>query len=270
MMQTMDCGEARISLGVYVLGAIDPAERSMVDAHLATCRDCRDELAGLAGLPALLARVDAAEAIALAAADGPPGAEEADQAAASGRAGSGRAGAGRAGSGSESPQPSRELLATVIDLTAARRRRRRWRDASLSLAAALVIAAGVFGGIRLGAGPSSAGGALADPHYNVGPVNGPWQSIAGSLHGMTATVAYRSTGWGTQLAVKVNGIPMATSCELWIIGKDGSKTLAGGWVTDQNEGSVWYPVSAGMSAIAMRGFQVTVGASHPQTITVNV
>ena len=67
----MDCPEARISLGVYVLGAIDPAERALVDAHLATCRDCRDELAGLAGLPALLARVSTEEAIALAATDDP-------------------------------------------------------------------------------------------------------------------------------------------------------------------------------------------------------
>ena len=62
----MDCPETRLSLGVYVLGAIDPAERALVDAHLATCRDCRDELAGLAGLPALLARVSAEEAFALA------------------------------------------------------------------------------------------------------------------------------------------------------------------------------------------------------------
>ena len=58
MTQTWDCTEARPSLGVYVLGAIDPAERGLVDAHLTTCRDCRDELAGLAGLPALLARVN--------------------------------------------------------------------------------------------------------------------------------------------------------------------------------------------------------------------
>ena len=57
MMQIWDCTEARPSLGVYVLGAIDPSERSLVDAHLLTCRDCRDELAGLA-LPALLARVN--------------------------------------------------------------------------------------------------------------------------------------------------------------------------------------------------------------------
>jgi len=69
--RAMDCPEARLSLGVYVLGAIDPAERALVDNHLATCRDCRDELAGLAGLPALLARVSTAEAIALAATDGP-------------------------------------------------------------------------------------------------------------------------------------------------------------------------------------------------------
>ena len=58
MTQIWDCTDARLSLGVYVLGAIDPAERALVDAHLVTCRDCRDELAGLAGLPALLARVN--------------------------------------------------------------------------------------------------------------------------------------------------------------------------------------------------------------------
>ena len=67
MTQAIECPEARVSLGVYVLGAIDPADRALVDAHLTTCRDCRDELAGLAGLPALLSRVSAEEAFALAA-----------------------------------------------------------------------------------------------------------------------------------------------------------------------------------------------------------
>ena len=60
MTPIWDCTDARPSLGVYVLGAIDPAERALVDAHLVTCRDCRDELAGLAGLPAL-GGVDGAE-----------------------------------------------------------------------------------------------------------------------------------------------------------------------------------------------------------------
>ncbi|WP_187357010.1 anti-sigma factor family protein, partial [Actinomadura sp. CNU-125] len=55
---TDHCGDVRAALGVYVVGAIDPAERALVDAHLAGCPACRDELAGLAGLPALLGRVE--------------------------------------------------------------------------------------------------------------------------------------------------------------------------------------------------------------------
>ena len=51
------CREIRQALGVYVLGAIDPAERAQVDEHLATCPDCREELASLAGLPAMLRKV---------------------------------------------------------------------------------------------------------------------------------------------------------------------------------------------------------------------
>ena len=147
----MDCPEARVSLGVYVLGAIDPAERALVDAHLATCRDCRDELAGLAGLPALLARVSTEEAIALRrdrrAALRPPRARR--------------------------PEPPRELLATVLDLTAARRRRRRWREASLGVAAALIIAAGVFGGLRLGSSPAPPSDAAGTVGLYAGPPNGP-------------------------------------------------------------------------------------------------
>jgi anti-sigma factor RsiW len=52
-----DCAQARNRLGVYLLGAIGPAERAEVDAHLAACPSCREELAGLAGLPGLLRRV---------------------------------------------------------------------------------------------------------------------------------------------------------------------------------------------------------------------
>ncbi|TMR27560.1 anti-sigma factor family protein, partial [Actinomadura geliboluensis] len=53
-----DCTDVRTSLGVYVLGALDPGERSQVEGHLERCPACRDELAGLAGLPALLGRVE--------------------------------------------------------------------------------------------------------------------------------------------------------------------------------------------------------------------
>jgi anti-sigma factor RsiW len=45
-------------LGVYVLGALEPAERDRFERHLSGCAICRDELADLAVLPALLARLD--------------------------------------------------------------------------------------------------------------------------------------------------------------------------------------------------------------------
>jgi hypothetical protein len=84
---------------------------------------------------------------------------------------------------------------------------------------------------------------------------------------MSASVAYRPMGWGTQLAVKVSGIPVDTSCQLWVIGANGSRTLAGGWVTDEKEGTVWYPGSAAMPGSGVRGFQVTVGGAQTLRLT---
>ena len=52
-----ECARIRLDLGVYLLGVIAPADRAMVNGHLASCPRCRDELAGLAALPALLRKV---------------------------------------------------------------------------------------------------------------------------------------------------------------------------------------------------------------------
>jgi anti-sigma factor RsiW len=57
-----ECAGIRPQLGVYLTGAIAPADREAVVRHLAGCEDCRAELAGLAGLPALLRRPDVAAA----------------------------------------------------------------------------------------------------------------------------------------------------------------------------------------------------------------
>ncbi len=54
------CAQIRPELGVYVLGAIAPADRARVSYHLASCPGCREEVAGLAGVPGLLCRVPAA------------------------------------------------------------------------------------------------------------------------------------------------------------------------------------------------------------------
>jgi len=236
--RAMDCPEVRISLGVYVLGAIDPAERALVDGHLATCRHCRDELAGLAGLPALLARVSMEEAVALAVTDGPDVPLD------------------------EMPEPPRELLATVLDLTAARRRRRRWREAGLGLAAALVIAAGVFGGMQLSAGPTN----LASESFFPGHPLTAWETTQGRAGSTVATVSYRWMGWGTELDAKVSGIPVGTTCQLYVLDAAGHRVLASAWVTDNDEGTVSYPGSAAVPGPDVTGFQITV--EHGQTINV--
>jgi predicted anti-sigma-YlaC factor YlaD len=108
------CREIRQLLGVYVVGAIDPAERAIVDEHLGQCQLCRDELAGLAGLPAMLSRVPAGDV------------EWLDMAPA------------------ELPvlqEPSDELLASLLRKVSVKRRSRLWRSA-VAVAAAAVIAAG--------------------------------------------------------------------------------------------------------------------------------
>jgi hypothetical protein len=298
MIETMDCAEARLSLGVYVLGAIDPAERALVDAHLATCRDCRDELAGLAGLPALLARVSKEEAIALA--DDSDGDAEADAESASvanasvasaetpdeghadapampesARADAGaditaattdKATDGQAGA-QDAQEPPSELLGAVLDLTAARRRRRNWRNTGLSAAAAVIIAAAAFGGARLAASPgtSPAASAQAAQNFNYGsPVSG-WATTHGETAGMYAAVTYRGMSWGTQLAAKVVGVPVGTLCQLIIVGPGGTKTVAGAWTTDTAEGTVYYPGSAGVSPQKIQEFQITV-AGRPTIV----
>jgi predicted anti-sigma-YlaC factor YlaD len=250
MIQTMDCGEARISLGVYVLGSIDPAERVLVDAHLATCRDCRDELAGLAGLPALLARVSTAEAAALAE-ETPPDGEQGDEQ----HKEEGAAKAGHQPADAESPP--KELLGTVLDLTAARRRRRKWRTAGLSAAAAVIIAAAAFGGAEVAAGHGTSSPSVSSG-LDYGAAMSGWTTVHGSTDGMYGTIMYRQMGWGTQIAAKIVGVPVDTYCTLIAVGANGSHTAIGGWTTDTAEGAIWYPASSGIAAQQVREFQITV------------
>jgi Putative zinc-finger len=52
----MTCQQT-MTLGVYLLGALDPAERSAFESHLAYCDICRGELVRLAPLPGLLNQI---------------------------------------------------------------------------------------------------------------------------------------------------------------------------------------------------------------------
>jgi anti-sigma factor RsiW len=61
----MKCAQT-FEIGVYVLGALAPAERDAFERHLGECASCREEVAELAVLPGLLGRLDLATATAVA------------------------------------------------------------------------------------------------------------------------------------------------------------------------------------------------------------
>ncbi len=58
----------KVSLGAYVLGALDATERLEIEEHLRDCQQCRDELVRLAPLPGLLGQVSLDDVLA----DEPP------------------------------------------------------------------------------------------------------------------------------------------------------------------------------------------------------
>jgi anti-sigma factor RsiW len=229
MSGAASCREIRHSLGVYVLGAIDPAERAQVDEHLATCADCRDELASLAGLPALLRRVPTAEAERLAVADqGDPAAEET--------------------AGGD------EMLPSLLARTAQARRVRRWRE--LAAAAAVVVLA--LGAGAAGASVFASGTSGSPSHVSAGARH-TWHTVSGvdSTTGATLTVKYASVPWGTTMTARVSGIPAGTVCEFVVTDTHGHRFVLGGWRVNYRGGPVWYPASTSLPDAGLGTFQVT-------------
>ena len=96
-----------------------------------------------------------------------------------------------------------------------------------------------------------------------GQPNGAWRTVTTAAGGMSATVRTARWAGAPNSRSRSAASRSAPSCQLWVIGPGGSRTLAGGWVTDDQEGAVWYPGSAGLAASGVRGFQVTVGGPGP-------
>jgi anti-sigma factor RsiW len=214
------CQFIRQSLGVYVVGAIDPAERALVDSHLAGCPACREELASLAGLPALLGRVPAAEAERIA---DFPERFNADI------------------------EPGTELLSPLLDRIARQRRARTWRMAAAAAAAVVVVAGGTAGVLAAAHSPSRSVSSSATS----------WDTARATAAGMSLDVRYAKASWGTQLDARVSGIPDGTTCQFWVIGADGSRWPAGSWTVNQSDWDASYPESTAVPFGSVHGFQLT-------------
>jgi Putative zinc-finger len=101
--------ELQFELGAYVMGALTPEERDVVDVHLASCPSCTQEMDELTRLPVLLDLLSVEEVAAM---------------------------------GGETAKPSPDLVDRVVAAAVAERRGNRRRRWLVSVAAAVVLIAG--------------------------------------------------------------------------------------------------------------------------------
>lgn len=219
-MNDPSCRDVRELLGVYIVGAIEPADRGVVDSHLGYCHDCREELAGLAGLPALLRRVPLADAEALASI----GAQAND-----------------------SYESESELLNSLLRQVTAARRTRRLRGV-FAVAAALAVA--VSGGAVVSR-------TLVPQHSQV-PI-AVMESVHASKNGLGATVWYGRNSWGTTMSVQVTGVQPGTECQLWVLTKTGKLALIGSWSARPWGDRQPYLMDAPLAAVNVAGFVIKSG-----------
>lgn len=221
-----DCGGKRASLGVYVLGAIDPAERSRLEAHLEGCQACRDELAGMAGLPALLGRVTERQIEQLA---GPPP----------------------------------ELLDSLLDRAARKRRFRppwgHWSAAAVA-ACALLLVGGLIGAqlappeepVAVPPSPaiSTSSGAervrAADPGNDV-----------------KAEVVLYKKEWGTKVELHLAGAPYGESCRFYAVARNGQRDMLGSWHVAYRRGYGRYVASTMFGREQLFSFEVVTLDGRP-------
>lgn len=222
------CRDIRLALGVYVVGAIDPTERTIVDVHLSHCPACREELAGLAGLPALLGRVPVGDVERLAL----DNAELKDL-----------------------EEPPAQLLGSLLGKVAARRKARRWRVITAAAAAAVIaVGGGLAGGMAVSNSLGQAAGRAGQPEFV--------QGVNPRAH-IVADVSYAPAARGTTMQIRVTGIAPGTVCQFWVVRTDGKRWLADNWTVGYGQQSGYRPASSPVAASRVGGFLIT---SHGKTL----
>jgi anti-sigma factor RsiW len=206
MTSSIECAQMRISLGVYVLGAIEPAERALLDEHLSVCGRCRDELASMAGLPAMLSRVTEDQIAQL----GPP------------------------------PE---ELFESVLAEVNREKRKRHRRNVIVLIAAAAawVIATGTGMGLVSHHGtPAPRASATASQR----PPQAAPRVLSGQdpVTGVRAQISLESKRWGTAVEMRLSGVPGGSHCRMVVVDKGGRSDIAGAWAVPYaaREGSAEY------------------------------
>jgi hypothetical protein len=231
MIGPPDCRQPREALGVYVLGAIDPAERASVDEHLANCAECREELASLAGLPSLLRRIPNVEAERLL----------------------------LAGPDDYADVPPPEFLHTLLARASGIKRAQRWRR--LAAAAAVAVFA-LGGGVALTnlVNPGSGSG-----HHPV------WaRTVSVDNRGTKLTVKGEPEPWGTRMDIQAIGVSPGATCQFMVGDSSGHWWPAGSWRAEgYSEQSGWFTASAAVPWRDVSTYELRAGNQVLAKVHVN-
>ncbi|WP_033337519.1 anti-sigma factor family protein [Catenuloplanes japonicus] len=185
-------------IGAYVLETLEPAERSEVDAHLATCETCRTELADLEAMKEVLGEIPPEALI-----HGPPDADLV-------------------------------LQRTLRQIRQEKSSAARWQQGLITAAAAVALVAAIGGGVLVGRG---AGGTDAPPQAIPSATSAAAGAKVASTLDPATNVALTATvtpamGW-VRVNADVAGIPHGEDCRLIVVAKNGDRQIAGGWIVSE-------------------------------------
>lgn len=202
-----------MTLGVYLLGALEPTERTEFESHLSRCEICRSELVRLSPLPGLLNQISLADF----ADDLPPTSLESS-----------------AGSRVVTrdlpapvltpitePVPLPSSPAVIIDTPDTPPRARRYWQVAAAAAVVLVLTiGGILGWSAIrGAAPPAAGVT--------------WSATAPDSD-VQADARLIDHEWGTEIQSKVANLPPGRKCYLVVYDKYGNHEVTGWWDTDHD------------------------------------
>jgi hypothetical protein len=254
-----------VTLGAYLLGALDPQERFEFEAHLGRCDTCRAELVRLAPLPGMLNQISLDDF-----SDGLPPTTLEDAHPTAPVLGLPlstqvmrqetaslpdlhpdffRPDAGfpeeippELGGPVPAPRgplsrPGRPALAATggydtPETPIRASRRRRYRAAAAAAAVVLILAAGVIFGVRAmtPATPDAPAAQAAPPPEAAGIT---WTATTADGRA-TADARLIDHEWGTEIQMKIHGLPPGRECYMMVFTADGYHEIAGWWGTDHD------------------------------------
>lgn len=245
-----------VTLGAYLLGALDPQERYEFESHLGGCETCRTELIRLAPLPGMLNQIsleDFADGLPPTTLDEtapvpglplpndlPPGLMTLSQTLSQSLGQSvgqsqgqshGKEPAGNdvpsprgTGPGYDSPPPSPSVADDRPDPPGTPTRpphRKRFRQLVAAAVVLIVAIGGVVGWAVL----------RDEPPPDLPGIT--W-TVTAADRDASADARLVDHEWGTEIQLKIHGLPPARTCYLIVYDEDGNREITGWWGTDHD------------------------------------